>query len=68
LNFTSGKSGIWPLAARGNQGFVNIQNFPRGKDLGTKFFYIYSIWRRKDTAKYAGKMISLDCYEQCVRV
>jgi hypothetical protein len=26
---TSGKSGIWPLAAPENQGFRNLQKFPR---------------------------------------
>jgi hypothetical protein len=44
MNFTSGKSGIWPLAAPENQGFVKMQKLPRGKDLGTRFFLIYSIW------------------------
>jgi hypothetical protein len=44
MNFTSGKSGIWPLAAPENQGFVKLRKFPRGKDLGTRCFCIYSIW------------------------
>jgi hypothetical protein len=35
LIVTSGKSGIWPLAAPENHGFGKMRKFPReGKDLG----------------------------------
>jgi hypothetical protein len=44
MNVTSDKSRIWPLETPENQGFVKIQKFPRGKDLGTNDFGIYSIW------------------------
>jgi hypothetical protein len=44
LIVTSGKSGIWPLAAPENQGFGKLRKFPReGKDLGKNIFWIYSI-------------------------
>jgi hypothetical protein len=42
---TSGKLGIWPLAALENQGFRKLQKFPsEGKNLGKNIcFWIYSI-------------------------
>jgi hypothetical protein len=44
LIVTSGKSGIWPLAAPENQGFRKLQKFRReGKDLGKNIVLIYSI-------------------------
>ena len=50
LNVTSGKSGIWPLAAPENHRFVTLQKFPRGKDLGTNAFGYIAYGRREDTA------------------
>jgi len=47
MNFTSGKTGIWPLAAPENQGFIKMHNFPRGKNLGTRCFYINNIWEEE---------------------
>ena len=42
LIITSGKSDIWPLAAPQNQGFRNLQKFPRGgkKDLGKNICFV----------------------------
>jgi hypothetical protein len=38
MNVTSGKSGIWPLEAPENHGFLKMRKFPRGKYLGTRLF------------------------------
>jgi hypothetical protein len=66
LNVTSGKSGIWPLAAPENQGFVKLQKFPRGKDLGTRCFWIYSIWEEAGRCLVCwGKGNITCCYEHC---
>ena len=44
LIVTSGKLGIWPLAAPENQGFRKLRKFPReGKALGKNIVLIYSI-------------------------
>jgi hypothetical protein len=44
MNVTSGKSGIWPLAAPENKGFGKMQKFPKGKRPRHNFFWTYSIW------------------------
>jgi hypothetical protein len=51
LIVTSGKSGIWPLAAPENQGFGKLRKFPRGeKDLGIFGFGYIAYVRRQDVA------------------
>jgi hypothetical protein len=51
LIVTSGKSGIRPLVAPEDQGFVNMWKFPReGKDLGKNNLGYIAYVRRRDTA------------------
>jgi hypothetical protein len=44
MNVTSGKSGIWPLAAPENQVFRKLQKFPKGKRPRHNCFWTFSIW------------------------
>jgi hypothetical protein len=61
LNVTSGKSRIWPLETLENQGFVNMQKFPRGKRPRHKMLlHIYNMGGGRTLPSMLGKRISLD--------
>ena len=60
MNVTSGKSGIWPLEALENQGFVKMEKFPRGKKTQALDAFGYRAYgRRHDDSQYVGESISL---------